>query len=102
MNAEREYFETLLKDDTLYEKFEQYLNYSSEELFHYATKLHEMLEYGEIETKEEIEQMKLMDPEERDAYHLRNLEGVEALMCLLYAAAKDKAYILELTRQRIR
>ena len=95
MTAEREYFEELLKDDKLYEKFETYLNYSADELFDCATTLHEKLEYGEIETPEELEQMKKMTPEERDEYHLRNLEAAEGLMCLLYAAARDKALILE-------
>ena len=42
--------------------------------------------------------MESMSPEEKDAYHLLKLERAEGLMCLLFAAARDKAKILELVR----
>ena len=37
--------------------------------------------------------MKFMNPEEREKYHLMLLEQAEALMCLLFAAARDKVLI---------
>ena len=53
---------------------------------------------SKVETLEELEQMKNMSPEERDSFHMRKLEHAEGLMCLYFAAARDKALIRELVR----
>ena len=96
MEAEREYFETLLAIPEIREKFMEYLDCSSDYLFAEATRIQDKLENGELETKEDIERMKSMSSEEKDLYHLKRLEYAEGLMCLLFAAARDKVFILTL------
>ena len=99
MEAEREYFIKLLEDPEIREEFESYENYTSDELFYYAMDIQRKLEYGELETPEEIKLMASMPLEEADKYHMRKLEQAEGMMCLLFAAARDKALIYTLVRR---
>ena len=98
MEAEREYFETLLAVPEIREKFIEYLDYSSDYLFAEATRIQDKLESGTLETEEDIERIKSMSGEEKDLYHLRKLEYAEGLMCLLFAAARDKVLIKTLVK----
>lgn len=98
MEAERDYFEQLLAVESIRDKFSEFMNYSSDELFEEAMRTQMLLETGNLETQEELEQMKSMTPEEREAFHMKKLEHAEGLMCLCYAAARDKALILELVK----
>lgn len=98
MEAEREYFESLLADEKFKNEFLSYINCDSDILFRLAIRIHEKIEYGTLETEEDIEIMKLMTPEEKDCYHMENLERAEGMMCLLLAATRDKVRILELIR----
>jgi hypothetical protein len=59
-----------------------------------------LLETGELETLEELEQMNDMTPEERDVFHMKKLEHAEGLMCLYFAAARDKVLMKVLIRTR--
>ncbi len=96
MESEREYFEYLLAIDSIRIEFESLLNEHANNLFECAMQIQEKLETGELETSEEKARMETMSPEEREAFHMQKLERAEGLMCLLYAAAKDKVKILEL------
>ena len=98
MESEREYFIALLSNPDIYNAFMDYAQHDSYDLFETAMTLQERLENGLLESVEEQEKMKQMTPEERDSFHMKRLEQTEGLLCLLYAAAKDKAKILELTR----
>ena len=98
LEAEKSYFEKLLEDEEIRNSFYSFINYDSEKLFKYAMEIQYNLETGAIETKEQLEQMKLLTPEQRDMEHIRNLEKAEGLMCLLFAAARDKVDILELVK----
>ena len=99
MEAEREYFEKLLEDEMIRNYFiELSENYHCENLIREAMIIQEKLEAGTLETQEELELMKQMNPEEREKFHLDKLSKAEGLMCLLLAAARDKAKILELVR----
>lgn len=93
MEAEKEYFETLLSDEKLRDYFESLIDEHGEELIKTAKKLHSMIEFGELESKEEVEMMKQSTPSEREKYHMHKLEEAEGLMCLLLAAARDKVKI---------
>ena len=79
-------------------KFYAFIHYDSARLFQCAMEIQYKLETGSLETKEELEKMKLLSPEQRDALHNKNLESAEGLMCLLFAAARDKVNILELVK----
>ena len=96
MKAEKEYFEYLLAIPRFYEAFNSYLHFDSGTLFSYAEDIHDRIENGNLESTKDLEIMKNMTPEERELFHLQKLEYAEALMCLLLAAARDKARILEL------
>lgn len=96
MQAERDYFEHLLAIDEVRDEFFQYMNYDSDALFEAAIKIQEKIETGQLETSKELEKMKSMQQEERDNFHMQKLEQAEGLMCLLYAATRDKALIKEL------
>ncbi len=96
MESEREYFIYLLSDETIREFFGEQLKEDSSYLLKVAQSIQQSIEYGEVETPEEREQMKAMSPEERDQFHMRKLSRAEGLMCLLFAAARDKAKLLEL------
>lgn len=98
MEAEREYFEQLLSVESIRDEFSKFMNCGSYALLDEAIKLQTMLEYGNLETLEELEKMKSMTPEERDNFHMKKLEHAEGLMCLYFAAARDKALILELVK----
>ena len=98
MEAEKYYFECLLSVDSIRKKFTYYLKCDSEQLLKYAAKLQYRLEYGLIENAEELEMMKTMTPQQRDEFHMKKLEETEGILCLLYAAARDKTKILELVR----
>ncbi len=98
LEAEKSYFEKILEDEEIRNSFYSFINYDSEKLFKYAMEIQYNLETGAIETKEQLEQMKLLTPEQRDMEHIRNLEKAEGLMCLLFAAARDKVDILELVK----
>ena len=102
MKAERDYFEALLIDEKIREYFYSKLDSEPEELFNQAMKIQELLEYGDLESAEEKKMMEKMTPEDRDAYHMRSLERAEGIMCLLYAAAKDKVKVLELVNTHSR
>lgn len=99
MEAEREYFEQLLSVESIREEFSKYMDCGSYALLDEAMRIQTMLEYGNLETLEEIEEMQTMTPEERDRFHMRKLERAEGLMCLYFAAARDKALILELVKR---
>jgi hypothetical protein len=96
MEAEKEYFTALLDKPNIREEFSKYVGCSTDELFETAMDYQRRLEYGELETKEQLLLMKYMTPEERDDFHMRNLEMAEQMLCLLLAAIRDKALILEL------
>ncbi len=96
MEAERDYFEYLLTDEILRDSFLELIERDSEDLFKRATELQEQLETGELESAEEREMMEQMTPEERDAFHMQKLEQAEGLMCLLFAAARDRVKTLDL------
>ena len=96
MEAEREYFEYLLANPGLREEFIKLLNKHPDNLFETAMELQEKLETGDLETYEERIYMQSLDSEARDKYHMQKLEKVEGMLCLLLAAARDKARILEL------
>ena len=98
LEAEREYLIYLLSDEHFRSRFNEYLGYSSDELFRTAMKLQSRLEYGELETEEEKNMMANMTPEERDNYHMEKLEKAEGIICLLLAAAKDKVLVKELVK----
>jgi hypothetical protein len=97
MEAEREYFERLLADSYIREYFEECMDKPADELFDRAMAIQDRLETGELETAEEKQAMRTMTPEEADALHMNRLERAEGIMCLLFAAAKDKVRILELS-----
>ncbi len=96
MEAERDYFILLLSDKSLREFFGKQLEKDSTYLLLMAQSIQEKIENGEVETPEEREQMKAMSPSERDKFHMKKLEKAEGLMCLLFAAARDKVKMKEL------
>lgn len=96
MEAERKYFEELLSRDSVKEYFLRCIDYDSDALFHEAMKIQERLETGQLETKEELESMKFMSPEQRDFFHMQKLENAEGTMCIFLAATRDKTLIKEL------
>lgn len=98
MESEKERFLKLLKNEKVLSTFLKLLDLDSEHLLREAQELQDKLEYGEIETHEEKEMMKLMTPEEREAFHLKKLTQVEGLLILLNGAARDKALLLELVK----
>lgn len=98
MESEREYFEYLLMVKEIRNVFLGYLDYDSDTLFRYAIKWQEKIEYGMLETEEDLKKMESMTPEQRDNFHMSRLERAEGVMCLLFAAARDKAKILELVK----
>lgn len=98
MEAEREYFEYLLSIDRIRNKFISLLDEHSDDLFDYAVMLQDSLEYGEIVTEKDKKLMQSMTPDERDAYYMKKLEYIEGLLCLLFAAARDKTKIKELIK----
>ena len=96
MEAEREYFSQLLEDEGVRDYMKGLLvNYNADHIFDEAMAIQEQLEYGQLESREELEKMKSMTPEEREAFHMRRLEQAEGLMCLLFASVRDKALILD-------
>ena len=99
MESEKKYFEHLLTIDSIRKRFFECFDKDSNALLIQAKKIQEQLEIGNVETKEELEQMKLMTPEELDKFHMYKLECAEGLMCLLFAAARDKVRILELVKE---
>lgn len=96
MKSEREYFEELLSREEIRNVFMTYFEYNCDELFEYGLEWQEKLESGNLETKEDLKRMEYMTPEEKEAFHMKKLEEAEGMMCLLFAAARDKAKILEL------
>lgn len=98
MKAEREYFLELLKSKELREVFTFLIDEDDEMILREATKIQNKFEHGELETREELELMKNMTPEERDNFHMRKLELAEGQLCLLYAAVRDKVLIKELVK----
>ena len=95
MEAEKEYFSQLLVD----EKVRNYLinllyNNKPDDLYEEAMKIQEKLENGNLESLQEKMQMLSMTPEEREQYHYEKLEYAEGIMCLLFAAIRDKGKIL--------
>lgn len=98
MKSEREYFEYLLSIEEVRNTFLSYLQFNSDELFQYAIEWQEKLETGLLEDEHDLKRMEYMTPEEKDAFHMRKLEEAEGMMCLLLAAARDKAKILELVK----
>ena len=96
MEAERDYFSYLLADKQLRDYLEDLLHdYRPGDIFEEAITLQEKIESGELESREEKEKMKLMSPEERDQFHLNRLMYAEGTLCLLYAAIRDKALVLD-------
>lgn len=100
MEAEREYFEQLLSVESIRNEFIKFTNCGSYALFDEAIRLQTLLETGELETLEELEQMNDMTPEERDAFHMKKLEHAEGLICLYLAAARDKVLMKVLVKTR--
>ena len=72
LEAEKSYFEKILEDEEIRNSFYSFINYDSEKLFKYAMEIQYNLETGAIETKEQLEQMKLLTPEQRDMEHIAN------------------------------
>lgn len=95
MTAEKDYFEKLMSNNNIRERFIQFLNDDSDKLFQATLEIQTALETGKLETSKQIEQMKNLSPEQREKLHMENLEIAEGLMCLLFAAARDKVDILE-------
>lgn len=99
MEAERDYFNLLLSDEEIRQMFnEELLNSPNDVLFDKAITYQRRLECGELETNEEIAMMNEMSPEERDDYHMKVLARAEGIMCLLFAAIRDRARIRTLCR----
>ena len=96
MEAEREYFERLLAIPKIRNTFMAFMKEDAHALFNRALIIQENLENGNLETDDEKAKMKAMSPEEREEFHMKKLENAEGIMCLLLAAARDKAKILEL------
>lgn len=90
MEAEKSYFEELLSDSKIREEFSKLVELESEDLFNLAMEIQSKLEFGTLETPEDLAKMQNMDSVSRDAYHMARLERAEGMMALLYAAAKDK------------
>lgn len=95
MESEKDYFLQLLADEKV-RKYIKNLLYSGspDDIFYEAIQIQERLESGKLESEQEIKKMKLMTQEEREQYHLQKLEHAEIKMCLLFAAIRDKALIL--------
>ncbi len=99
MESEREYFKFLLSEEKIRNAFQKLImNYNSEELFKEAISIQNKIETGILETKEDLEKMKTMTPEEKDDYHMMLLEHAEGMMCLLLAATRDKVRMLNLVK----
>ena len=97
MEAERDYFESLLLDQKVRDEFYLMIKIlSNEELFDAAMKIYHDLETGNLETSDDKKLMESMSAEEADSFHMHKLEAAESYMCLLLAAIRDKARILEL------
>ncbi len=99
MESEREYFEFLLSKKDIRDLFQEYvMNYNNEELFKHAISIQNKIETGMVETKEDLEKMKNMPPEEKDKYHMKLLARSEGMMCLLLAATRDRSKMLRLVK----
>lgn len=98
MESEREYFECLLAIKEVRDTFISNIGLNSDELFKYGIEWQEKVESGLLEDEHDLKRMEYMTPEEKDAFHMRKLEEAEGMMCLLFAAARDKAKILELVK----
>jgi hypothetical protein len=96
MEAEKEYFSQLLADEKV-RKYVAELLYSGsyDDIFDEAIQIQERLESGNLESEQEIIQMKSMTPEEREQYHFKKLVYAEGIMCLLFASIRDKALVLD-------
>lgn len=98
MEAERDYFTALLSNKSIRDQFTSYAysdNYNPDFLFEAAMKLQENLENDNLHTKEELDAMKDMTPEERDRFHIDKLSETEGLIALLLGAIRDKALVLD-------
>ncbi len=71
-------------------------SYESDSLFEDAIEIYKKIESGELESEDDKIKMASMSSTDRDNFHMKKLEQAEGLMCLLLAAARDKARILEL------
>lgn len=99
MESEKEYFEKLLEDESIRNYFVSISeNINGEVLIKEAMNIQEKLETGNLETPEERSLMQQMSSSEREMFHLKKLEKAEGIMCILFAAARDKEKILELVR----
>ncbi len=96
MEAERDYFEYILADKDVRDRFIRLLDKSSDTILACAIDVQNELEYGNLETEEEKIKMQAMTPEEKEAFHMKKLEMAEAYLCLLFAAARDKVKIKKL------
>ena len=95
MEAEKEYFSQLLVNENVRDYLKELLyNGNPEVMFEEATKIQSRLEFGNLETEQEKQQMQQMTPEEREQFHFAKLEYAEGIMCLLFAAIRDKALVL--------
>jgi len=95
MEAEKDYFSLLLSDENTRNYLANLLyTRSSGELFEEALALQEKLENGTLESEEVRMHMQTLTPEGRDDIHLQYLEYAEGMMCLLFAAVRDKALVL--------
>ncbi len=96
MEAEKNYFAYLLSNKKIRDYLMELLRgNSASEMFDEAISIQEKLETGDLESEQEKLQMKSMSPQERDEYHMQKLIYAEGLMCLLFAAVRDKALILD-------
>ena len=100
MEAERRYFEELLSDEETHSLFVSLIDSDVDNLFNYAMKVQERIENGDIESEKDKIKMRSMTPSEREEYHLEKLEKAEGILCLLLAATRDKAKILEYAKVR--
>ncbi len=98
MVAEKDYFIKLLENNKIREYFISLIYQPADALFNAAIKLQDRLENGELETEAEKAEMAKMSSEEAEKLHMKNLEDAEGEICLLLAAARDKAKLLELVK----
>lgn len=103
MSGEREFLKELLLSDRIFCK--EMMNIirkekiDSKKALDLAVELYERIENGTLESKDELEEMDSMTPEERDETHLKNLIQAEKTMCIFFMMAGNPTQ-LELTIEK--
>ena len=100
MASERDFFKELLLSDRLFCKemmdFIRKEKIDSKKALDLAVELYERIENGTLESRDELEEMDSMSPEEREEAHLKNLIQAEKTMCIFFMMAGNPTQ-LELT-----